>query len=166
MWASSAVVPFWMAIICTLITIAIVVASVIRHVYLRRKNRTNGYWRNYDGEYWFLMAGAPALWLVFMLILTASTYPHRAEYHRWERTEGRVVEVGERLIPSGEAVQQRVVLDIEDVGPRGCDDTRCTLIEPGDTVTLDCKRSWQWAGEDGYRCAYVSHTSTSAAGQS
>jgi hypothetical protein len=84
-------------------------------------------------------------------------YPYEAEYHQWREVSGTVETVDSRLLPSGDAVQEKFVVRFEgDRQEFGVEDTRAALLEPGDQLTVTCKRAWQFAGTDGYDCRWIS----------
>jgi hypothetical protein len=87
-------------------------------------------------------------------------YPYEAEYHRWEPKSGVVEDVGRRLLPAGEGMQEKIVVRFEGDGQEyGIEDTRAALLERGDELTITCKRVWQYAGEDGFDCRWVEASS-------
>ena len=53
-------------------------------------------------------------------------------------------------------MEEKFVVRYEDGGGQqfGCTDTRCASVKPGDTLTLACKRAWEWAATDGYDCRF------------
>jgi hypothetical protein len=111
-----------------------------------------------DGELrwvgWFFLAAAI---VIFLLALTpVGYYPFKAEYHQWREVTGQVTDVEKRLVKSGDGMEEKIVVTYEGGNEFGCLDTRCSTVEPGDTLTLTCKRSWQYAGVDGYDCNFVS----------
>lgn len=67
-----------------------------------------------------------------------------ADYHAWNVKQGKVENVGKRLIASGDSgMSERYVFTIAGV-PYGVDDTRASVVKPGDAVTLRCKKDYQW----------------------
>lgn len=108
----------------------------------------------YDARGWGICILACALALV---VLTGwRMWPWEYEYHSWRNETGQIAEISSRLIGSSSSLQQKFVVRFTDGRERGCEDTRCSLLREGDTLTLRCKRSWQFAGTDGWDCAYVS----------
>lgn len=100
-----------------------------------------------------------ALVVVVVVGTGVAEWPWSAEYHRWHTTTGTVTSVSSRLLASDTkdgGTTQRFVVELAGVGERSCDDTRCSLVKAGDVLTLSCKRAWQYAGQHGYDCAYVS----------
>jgi len=82
-------------------------------------------------------------------------YPYSAEYHQWREVSGKVTDIEKRLVKSGDGMQEKYVVTYESGNEFGCLDTRCATVEPGDTLTLTCKRAWQYTGVDGYDCNFV-----------
>jgi hypothetical protein len=92
------------------------------------------------------------------MVTPAGYYPFSAEYHQWREASGTVVKIDKRLISSGkDSMEDKFVVRFEGDGQQfGCDDTRCAGVEVGDSLTLSCKRAWQYTGTDGYDCRFVS----------
>lgn len=82
-------------------------------------------------------------------------YPYDREYHSWREVTGTVEKVDSRWVGAAKSTTERVVVQFEGGEQRACDDTRCKLLEPGQTLTLTCKREWQFAGTDGWACNFV-----------
>lgn len=82
-------------------------------------------------------------------------YPWKAEYHQYVTKVGEVESIKARLLGSSGSFQQKFVARFVDGRELACDDTRCALVKPGDTLILACKRTWQYAGVDGYDCRFV-----------
>jgi hypothetical protein len=97
--------------------------------------------------------------LIFALVLVALAaspigyYPYDSEYHQWRSVSGEVQDVSSRLIGGNKTVSQRFVVKI-DGHAFGVDDTRASLLKKGDTVSLRCKREWQYAAESGWACRW------------
>lgn len=96
--------------------------------------------------------------LILVAGITAwAFYPFSAQYHRWVPKSGVVTDVSSRFLSQDKGTTQKFVVEFaNDPEQRyGCNDTRCSLVKEGDTLTLSCKRTWQYAGEDGWDCNYV-----------
>lgn len=107
-----------------------------------------------------LVAGGAAGALVLLLAVTGFVmWPWDARFHQWRTVTGVVEQTSSRLITDGKAVSQRIVVSIAGY-PYGCDDTRCTLLQPGDRVSLTCKPEYQWAGQSGEACEFVGSSRT------
>lgn len=108
----------------------------------------------------FRIAGVVGL--IVTLAITVGTYfPFSSEYHEWQTIRGTVEQVGSRLLASGDgsgSTQRFVVQFRGDSGQYSCDDTRCALVKVNDTLTISCKRAWQFTGTPGYDCNYVGVT--------
>lgn len=96
-------------------------------------------------------------WIVTLLILLVGIgfyWPLKTEYHFWKTTKGEVTDVNSRLVgPDGG--ETKYVVTLEGIGERGCNDTRCASVKVGDTLTLKCKRVYQWGATPGYDCNFV-----------
>lgn len=98
--------------------------------------------------------------LALTLVITGFTmWPWDARFHQWRPVTGVVEQTNTRLIADGKAVSQRIVLRIAGK-PYGCDDTRCTLLQPGDRVALTCKPEYQYAGAAGEGCEFIGSSRT------
>lgn len=98
--------------------------------------------------------------LVIAGIFTAMTWPpFNSEYHSYKQVSGVVTEVQGRLVGEDRSTNQvfAVRLAGSDQIYR-CDDTRCALLKPGDTLTLWCMREWQQASTPGYVCNFGAST--------
>lgn len=87
-------------------------------------------------------------------------FPFSGDYLSYRNETGRVSAVSSRFLSSGSGssatVNQRYAVSILGKGTYGCDDTRCSLIKANDTVTLSCEKEWQWHGNPGWVCSFVS----------
>lgn len=97
---------------------------------------------------------------VTALLLVGGTawgmYPYSAEYHQWNEVSGTVEQIDRRLIGSGDSMEDKFVVRYAESGDQfACDDTRCAQVREGDTLTLSCKRAWQFTGTDGWDCRFV-----------
>lgn len=99
------------------------------------------------------MLGAFALLVIGGMVF--GYYPYSAQYHKWQPVKGEVQNVSSRFLGDGKSTTQRFVVTFTDGRTRSCDDTRCALVKPGDTLGLYCKRSFQWASTPGWDCNYV-----------
>lgn len=105
---------------------------------------------------WVAVVGAFAV----LVVTAVSMYPWRSDYHRWQTKSGTVAQVSSRLLSADKSVEQKFVVQFTDGGEFGCSDTRCSLIKPGDRLSLSCKRTWQFSGRDGWDCNYVDRQGT------
>lgn len=83
-------------------------------------------------------------------------YPYDSEYHQWRDVTGTVERVESRQIADGEGMSERYVFVI-DGQPFSVDDTRAAVANKGDTVSLRCKREWQYAAASGWACRWSGH---------
>lgn len=102
--------------------------------------------------------GSWALALILVIGILFGYYPYKAEYHQWREVSGTVHKVNKRILSDGSGnMQQKYVVQYEESPGRafGCEDTRCALVDVGDTLTMKCKRVWQYSGSDGWDCNYI-----------
>lgn len=99
----------------------------------------------------FLFASA----VLLVIGIAAGYYPWKAEYHQYVTKTGTIETISSRLLGSSDSFQQKFVVRYTDGREFGCEDTRCSLLKPGDALVLACKRTWQYAGVDGYDCKYI-----------
>jgi hypothetical protein len=96
---------------------------------------------------------------VFLVVTVAAMWPvFDMDYHRWKPSGGTVTNVVPRQIATDGGMQTVFAVEIAGVGVRRCDDTRCALVVPGDSLWLRCKRSYEWGtpkSSHGYECLYV-----------
>ena len=117
------------------------------------------FWRARDGRNLDRVEGAVfaigswALAATFVIGTAVGMYPYDSEYHQWRAVSGEVQQVSNRMISDGKAMSQRYVVVIGGQ-PFGIDDTRASLIKAGDTVSLSCKREWQYAAQSGWACRW------------
>ena len=104
------------------------------------------------GVGYFFFGGCAIATVVMTAVLM---YPYHYEYHQYRTNVGEVAEIKSRLLGSSDSFQQKFVARFTDGRELGCEDTRCALVKPGDTLVLSCKRQWQYAGKDGYDCKYI-----------
>lgn len=110
----------------------------------------------YGGVPWTTIPiAATVLLLVVCSVGLWALWPLDMEYHQWRRVSGPVAAVQARMMGDGSGgTTQQYAVRYVDGRQRRCDDTRCSLLRPGDDLTLWCIREWQWAAEDGYACRY------------
>lgn len=91
-----------------------------------------------------------------LLILALMWFPYDMDYLAWQEVSGEVERIDSRLVPAGDGMQEKYVVEI-DGQPYGCLDTRCAAVEPGDVLTLNCHKVWEWASTHGWDCRFVAH---------
>lgn len=141
----------WMPIFVILLIICLVI-TVGAFVWWRRN------WDSYGSDDALGFSIGAAIVAVLLIAGTAwGMWPYKTEYHKWIETSGTVEQIESRIMATDSGPTERYVVTLDNGNIRSCDDSRCTQIEEGDELTLMCKRDWQWAGEHGYSCNYVSH---------
>lgn len=130
-----------------------------------RKADANGYYRRgYDGSDGMWLAFWSAVVAVIVLgVYAFAMFPFGAEYHQWRSTSGVVESVASRQVSDGDSgMQTKFVIKYRDGGERGCTDTRCSLVQPGDEVELKCRKVWQWQATPGFDCNWVNRVAVTA----
>lgn len=113
-------------------------------------------WRQNCGWTDWVLPCIAGFLLVFAIGLTAVLeWPYETQYHRWTHQSGTVTAISSRLLGQDRSTTQRFVVKFGDGRERSCDDTRCSLLKPGDSLDLSCKRAYQWSGTPGWDCNYV-----------
>jgi hypothetical protein len=133
-------------IILGLVLLGCLIAAAAGLIHAQTGTDSGGPYRMSDkavGLWW--VAGA-----VIVALLTAGlwwwsmAFTTSGDYHAWNVKEGIVEKVAKRLVAAGDSgMQERYVVTI-DGQPYGIDDTRAALVEPGDQVSLRCKKDYQW----------------------
>lgn len=130
------------------LTILVVVISLGVGVFYRNSR--------YQDDQTLVRAGAFGVLLLTIVVALLCYWPLKTEYHFWKTTKAKVTDVNSRLVgPDGG--ETKYVVTLEGVGERGCNDTRCASVKVGDTLTLKCKRVYQWGATPGYDCNFVSN---------
>lgn len=103
----------------------------------------------------FLYGGIAAL-IVTLGITVFCFWPLQKEYHYWQPVEGTVAQISSRLLPSGNAMEQKYVVTlVGSTHPYGITDTRASLLDPGDKVSLSCIRQYEFgSGDHGFNCRW------------
>jgi len=135
--------------------ILLIIALIVGTAFMFRayRNDVNSWGR--DG---MLLAFAIGLGLVTVIVIAVTAggfYPYEKEYHAYVKKVGTVESVSKRLLPSGDAMQEKFVVHYTDGREFGCEDTRCALVKPGDRLVLACIRKWDYQASDGYDCGFV-----------
>ena len=141
-WTLGTLIAFPLGIVVTLALAAITV-SIFRA--LRRDGDTV--------EKWVISSFSGILTVVVAVMTFGGMYPYDAEYHQWHRVAGTVDRVESRQIATGDGMSERFVVLIGGQ-PFGVDDSRATLLEPGDEVALRCKREWEYLADSGWGCRW------------
>lgn len=100
----------------------------------------------------FICTGAA---VIVALVSLAGYWPYKHDYHFWVPVQGKVENVSKRLVSDGDkGMQERYVVTI-DGQPYGIDDTRASLVKKGDTLSIACKKEYQWGSRDhGWGCRW------------
>lgn len=135
--------PVWI-----LLLIVLTVCVAFGFFLVRRDGRGVNYWS--DGE--LVLVWSTVFFVLVFLSGALLFYPYKAEYHQWRTMGGEVVKIDSRLL---DGANQKFVVTFANGDQLGCNDTRCAAIETGDVLWLSCKRTWQYAGTDGWDCNFV-----------
>lgn len=110
--------------------------------------------RSGSGKYTIGLPLAALAGLCFVL------FPFNGNYLSYHTESGQVTAASSRFLQTGSgstaSVNQRYAVSIAGKGTFGCDDTRCSLVKAGDTVSLSCEKEWQWHGAPGWVCSFNS----------
>ena len=133
--------------------IIVTVAFLAAGAYLIRTSRRND---AFDPGEMLVFGGTSTLIgavILGLLLSPLGMYPYDSEYHQWREVSGTVERIESRQIADGNGMSERYVFVIAGQ-PFGIDDSRAAVAEEGDTVTLRCKREWQYASESGWGCRW------------
>lgn len=87
-----------------------------------------------------------------------ASWPLAYEYHHWVPVQGKVEQVSKRLKSCGDGcVEQRYVVIVHGK-PYGIDDTRAALLHEGDSVSIRCKKEYEYGvsrGAHGWACKWA-----------
>lgn len=138
------------------ILVGIVVTVILSTFFLKKMQDAPIYSMGYDSvDRLFIKIPAGLILAALLGVLIFGFYPYKAEYHQWREVSGPVTQINSRIVSAGEnSVNQKFVAEINGKA-YGCNDTRCATVHVGDTLTLSCKRTWQYAGTDGYDCNFI-----------
>jgi hypothetical protein len=105
--------------------------------------RTSGY---SSAPAWpFIVGGIAAGLVILGCWWWGMAFTLSSDYHAWNVKEGRVEKISKRLVSNGDkGMQERFVFRLEDGQLYGVDDTRASLVESGDDVSLKCKKDYEW----------------------
>lgn len=105
------------------------------------------------GKIGSVLAGIVIAGLVFGVWAWAVWPPFSSQYHTYNPTTITVAQTGTRILNDGNGnVSQRVAILATNGQTYGCDDTRCTVLHSGETITLMCEEEWEANGVPGYVC--------------
>jgi hypothetical protein len=144
----------WLPSITVGLTIFVVIVllllgtSVILAILRRGKD-------DFDREpFTMLLWACRVIALIITVIATVGYYPYAADYHKLQPATGVVKSVDSRFL----AASQYVVVTFADTNQVvRCDDSRCSTLKPGDTVTLLCTKEHQFGSPlqtDGWGCRW------------
>lgn len=110
-----------------------------------------------------LLFGPPVKWAGVVLVVATvgvsawAFFPYRMEYHQFRHVQGTVQDVQSRFLGDGKSTSQNFAVRLNEDGQTyRCDDSRCSLVKPGDHISLWCIREWQYASTSGYQCRFDS----------
>lgn len=109
---------------------------------------------DYPGESVAFRIAGGVLAVVLLCAFGAGLYPYDMQYHRYKHVEGTVSSIEARMLADGKATTQQYAVRFDGGSIYRCDDSRCALVRPGDTLSLWCIREWQYASTSGWRCRF------------
>lgn len=106
---------------------------------------------------WLPFAGAGITTLLIAVMLSpVALYPYKGEYHQWRHVAGTVAEIEKRLVGTGGGMEEKFVVTFTGSPQEWrVDDTRASLVEVGDELTIACRRVWEYAATHGYVCKWI-----------
>ncbi len=138
---------------CSFTVLGILIFAVLTVVANRWRRRADDWDRGFSIA---ASIGAPvALLLVVGLFIGTAWPPFNMDYHSYRQVHGTVADVQARFLGDGNSTSQMYAVRLADSGQiYRCDDTRCSLLKPGDQVWLWCIREWVQASTPGYDCNF------------
>lgn len=120
--------------------------------------------RHHDDDWGFIFWPS----LIILVCTIAATawgmYPYDMQYHRYRHVTGTVDKVEARMLADGDATTQQYAVRYRETSETyRCDDSRCSLLKPGDHLELWCIREWQYASTSGWGCRFDRTTPTAGA---
>jgi hypothetical protein len=128
----------------TVVMVGAIVACILH-------NRSKGY---NDTAHFEWVIG---ILLIIMLGFSAWGYwPYKQEYHYYKPVSGTVEDISSRITPTDKSVEQKFVVKLQDDPTLyGITDTRASLLKKGDTVSISCKREYEWGSTNhGWNCKW------------
>ncbi len=117
--------------------------------------------RRSDGDWemaWLPFGGGILLAVIVVAATIGLSWPtFDMEYHRYKPVGGTIDQIQPRMLADGDGgTSQMFAVRFRGVGTMfRCDDSRCSLLKPGDQLWLRCIREWQYAAEHGWKCNYI-----------
>ena len=148
-WSLGVLIGLPIVCLILFVILAVFVAAVVTAI-----KSTSSYDR--EGPVMFAVATA-AVGLLLTAIFAFGYYPYGDEYHKYVPTEGVVASVTDSFVSLGESTEQRYVVRFEgDRQGYSCNDARCATVEPGEYLIINCIKSWDYQGTDGFNCKWDS----------
>lgn len=115
---------------------------------------------HYDQSFgaWLFWGGIVVIPVAIGMWWWGMAFTLSGDYHAWNVKRGTVERINNRLISRGEGrVSQRYVAIVNGQA-LGIDDTRASLLRPGDPVRLKCKKDYEWGVDrsaHGWACRWA-----------
>ncbi|MDQ3513422.1 MAG: hypothetical protein M3462_07100, partial [Chloroflexota bacterium] len=85
----------------------------------------------------------PAVVILTLAVAAFMFFPYDLDYHSYQNRSGTVQGVSSRFNAANGGTSQKFVVRFEGEEEEfGCLDTRCSLIEVGDVLSLACVKNW------------------------
>ncbi len=151
MWSPDFILGIIVAILCLVVGLALIAQS----------NRMDPPMQAYHDDVRPWLGGIGLAIVILTIVVTVGAmFPYERQYHSFNQQGGVVEAVESRLVKVGDGMEEKFVVRFVGVDPRfGCKDTRCSLVQPGDTLYLNCIRDWSYTGTDGWDCSFREHIS-------
>lgn len=107
---------------------------------------------------WGLLWG-PVVGLIWVVIygacFTWGTWPpFNSAYHTYIPTTIQVASTSSRFLSDGQSSTQYFAIQDKNGNTYRCDDTRCSVLKPGEFVTLMCVKEFETNGSPGMDCNF------------
>lgn len=94
--------------------------------------------------------------LITIAIYVFATWPpFDMRYHTYRYIGGTISAISPRLLSDGKSTTESFAVQFGSDQTYRCDDTRCSLLKPGDALHLWCIRQFQWNATEGYQCNFA-----------
>lgn len=93
--------------------------------------------------------------IIYAAMFTWGAYPPlNSAYHTYVPTTIQVASTSSRLLGDGNSTTQYFAIQDKEGNTYRCDDTRCSVLKPGQFVTLMCVKEFETNGTPGESCNF------------
>lgn len=136
------------------VTILLLLACIVAAVIFLVKMKSVRYDRSF---YRWSAVISLGFFVAVLVISLISFWPLKAEYHQYRHVTGTVQKISSRLLSAGDkgGTNQKFVIVFRGSPQQfGVDDTRASLVRVGDTIHVNCIRSYDYGATAGYDCKW------------